>query len=255
MSSPDFLKQTLEYYRQQRQKRIDELRTLETSIRQLEQDLGEPTVIANGADLPAGLDPLAERSGFNDQKLEIRPDEFFQKSHSEAARMYLMKIGHAVSWDELVEALRKGGCKLRGADPKRTLYISLIRNARDFTLPQSGYIGLRSFYGMAAKARPVPQSKNLKRAAKRSPKQERAKRVPPEVQGRGATENSAKPGRTGEVKTAVKNLMEDRLLRDSDIVQKAVEEKLGHSVTKLSILSSLRSKEYEQVGEQYRFRG
>ena len=55
-------------------------------------------------------------------------------------------VGQAVSLDEIVEALNKGGCKVGGADPKRTLYISLVRNTREFVPPQAGYIGLRKFY-------------------------------------------------------------------------------------------------------------
>jgi hypothetical protein len=65
---------------------------------------------------------------------------------SEAARTYLNRVGHAVSLEEMLEKLRAGGCKVGGANPKQTLYISLVRNTRDFVPTGSGFIGLRSFY-------------------------------------------------------------------------------------------------------------
>jgi hypothetical protein len=36
-------------------------------------------------------------------------------------------------FEELADALKKGGCKLTGVDPKKVLYISLIRNTRELT--------------------------------------------------------------------------------------------------------------------------
>lgn len=76
----------------------------------------------------------------------IRPDEFFGMTHAEAARKYLRGIGHAIALDELVTALRAGGCRLSGDNPKKVLYMSLIRNTHDFRAPQRGYIGLSEFY-------------------------------------------------------------------------------------------------------------
>ena len=77
---------------------------------------------------------------------EIKPDDFFGMSQGDAARKYLEMVGHAVELEKLVEVLKKGGCKVGGADPKRTLYISLVRDTRNFVPPQTGYIGLRKFY-------------------------------------------------------------------------------------------------------------
>lgn len=78
--------------------------------------------------------------------LAIRPDEFFGMTQAEASRTYLRKVGHAITLDELAEALRTGGCKLSGSNPKKVLYVALIRNTHDFRAPQRGYIGLAEFY-------------------------------------------------------------------------------------------------------------
>jgi hypothetical protein len=68
-------------------------------------------------------------------------------TQGEAAKAYLRKIGRAIPFEELVSALRSGGATLGGADPKKTLYVSLARNPKkEFVWPQEGYIGLGEFY-------------------------------------------------------------------------------------------------------------
>ena len=138
----------LEKYRQDRKRLVSDLRGLDALIRRLETDLGEAPdipgedisdLLKNGED--AHYLPPPPRRGS-----AIEPDEFFGMTHGEAGKKYLEMIGRAVSLEELVEVLNKGGCKVGGANPKRTLYISLIRNTRDFVSPQTGYIGLRKFY-------------------------------------------------------------------------------------------------------------
>jgi hypothetical protein len=68
-------------------------------------------------------------------------------SQSEAAKAYLRKIGHAVHFDELVAALKKGGATLGGKDPRKTLYVSLARNPKkEFVWPSDDHISLGEFY-------------------------------------------------------------------------------------------------------------
>jgi len=127
MSELDHLRKTLEHYRKQRQQKLDELRPIEEQrerkleelkpielmIRQLLRDLGEdpgpdpaavvvpsPPVAAETVEL--GLHPM----------LFLKPDEFFGMSQTDAAREYLRRVGHAITFDELVAALRKGGATL-----------------------------------------------------------------------------------------------------------------------------------------------
>jgi hypothetical protein len=145
MENLEHLKKTLEHYRQQRQQKLDEVRAIELMIRQLEIDLGEsPTVEA-----------LAVEEGSANQSRAvglrsigpIRPDEFFGMSQNDAARAYLRKVGRAISMDELVAALQKGGATLGGADPKKTLYVSMSRNPKkEFVWPSKDHIGLAEFY-------------------------------------------------------------------------------------------------------------
>jgi hypothetical protein len=69
------------------------------------------------------------------------------KTYINAAKNYLDRVGHAVSLDELVDALKSGGCPVGGKTPKKTLYISLVRS-RDFKpVPgRTGFVGLKKFY-------------------------------------------------------------------------------------------------------------
>src|SRR5260370_40957584 len=93
----------------------------------------------------------------------IRDDEFFGLTHADAAKRYIKKVGHAVSFEELADAMKKGGSRLTGVDPKKILFISLIRNTRDFVPPQPGSVG-RPFYLLHS-----PLAQNRIRAAPQTP--------------------------------------------------------------------------------------
>lgn len=141
-------KELLEKYRQDRKHLLGEVRTLDAMIRRLEADLGEPPDTSDDKSI-AELSLPAEEGPFQQPPLrewKFAADEFFGMTQGEAAQKYLEKIGRAVSLEQLIDALTKGGCQVGGADPKRTLYISLIRNTRDFVKVPSGHIGLRKFY-------------------------------------------------------------------------------------------------------------
>jgi hypothetical protein len=147
MQDMEHLRRTLEYYRQLRQQKLEEIRPIEMMIRQLEIDLGEPPSVDATATREVSV-PSTEGVIVNPGiGTYIKPDEFFGMSQNDAARAYLRKIGRAVPFDDLVTALQKGGAKLGGADPKKTLYVSLARNPnKEFVWPQDGIIGLREFY-------------------------------------------------------------------------------------------------------------
>ena len=146
MNAIESIRQALDYFRQQRQAKLEEIRGIELTIRQLERELGEAPSTTNGGteDLSASADPTTS-SGSGGPRLakEVRPDEFFSLPQTEAAKAFLRKVGNAVSFDQLVEGLKKGGAQVGGADPKKTLYVSLMRNPKkEFVLIGDGFIGL-----------------------------------------------------------------------------------------------------------------
>ena len=234
MDSMDHLKQTLEYYRQQRQKKFDDYRAADLLVRQLEKELGETpnpesetTIVANGS-----LEPPISTS----RPLEVRPDEFYGMSQSDAAKAYLRKIKRAISFDQLVEALRNGGAQLGGADPKKTLYVSLARNPlREFVYPRDGIIGLREFYPNLAK---VTAAREPKKSKKR--KELKYRRV-----ARKAKKNvsAVKATAKSPVRERVHKIMGDGHTRSSDEIIKAIESELG-AIKKIEVFGALRSKEF-----------
>ena len=147
MEDKEHLRRTLEHYRQQRQRKLEELRPIDMMIRQLELDLGEQPTVEESA--PGDTPGVLRLLSVVDKGLSasVRPDEFYNMTQGEAAKAYLRKVKHAIPFDELVTALRSGGATLGGADPKRTLYVSLARNPKkEFVWPQDGYISLDEFY-------------------------------------------------------------------------------------------------------------
>src|SRR5260370_20213685 len=139
MEDKDHLRKTLEHYRLQRQQMVEKLRAIEPLIKQLEQDLGEAS--EDGEDLGIAGVPLPAPPLF------IKPDEFYGMNQSDAAKAYLRKVGRAIAFDELVGALKRGGAQLGGADPAKTLYVSLARNPKkEFVWPSRGHIALTEFY-------------------------------------------------------------------------------------------------------------
>ena len=150
MAQSEALRSALEHYQQQREQKVKEfeeaVRTIDLMIWQLKRDLGE---VPDG-EVPATptVSPLASSNGsVGKASVSIKPDEFFRMNQTDAARAYLRKVGHSIPFDDLVAALRKGGAKLGGADPKKTLYVSLARNPRkEFVWPSKDFIGLDEFY-------------------------------------------------------------------------------------------------------------
>jgi hypothetical protein len=150
MAQLEALRSALEHYQQQREQKVkefeDAVRTIDLMIWQLQRDLGEAPEGEFPA--PAALSPMSTSNGTTGKSsASIKPDEFFRMNQTDAARAYLRKVGHSIPFDDLVAALRKGGAKLGGADPKKTLYVSLARNPRkEFVWPSKDFIGLDEFY-------------------------------------------------------------------------------------------------------------
>ena len=125
MTTTEILTQTLEHFKQQRQKKLDELLTelgaLDTTIRQIQMQLGQAPDSSDLASL--GLPLLAESLKPQSSQGQTgtflpSPDEFFNTSQSDAAKAFLKRIGHAVALDELVTGLKSGGCKVGGIRSK-----------------------------------------------------------------------------------------------------------------------------------------
>lgn len=268
----DSLRQTLGYYQEQIKKRIDELHPMVMTIRQIEHDLGIPAEESTIPILPfLTADAKTEQStstNGNGKMPSLRPDEYFTKSHGEAARDYLSRVGHAIEMDNLLDALRKGGCKIGGIDPKRTLSTALLRNNwKDFIRVGDGLIGLRSFYKNAKASKPkAKQASKEKTAVQRKT----AKAAQPTKVATKQTDNaeahktdSTKPRRQrlrklatqtepSPVQIALHEILKDGEFHSGSSILQAVREKV-ESIKPIAVYGALRNgKEFEQAGKNYR---
>jgi hypothetical protein len=249
MESTDSLRQALEFYQRQFQKKLDELRPMAMTIRQIENDLG---IAAEDSIIPTlpffSPDVQSEQSAStNGKRPSIRPDEYFKKSHGEAARDYLTRVGHAVSQDELLNALTKGGCKVGGVDPKRTLYTALIRNNwQDFINVGNGFIGLRSFYGPSRSPKSKPKQNNKEKPTTRNKHAEGEQKTA--IKKQRPTRNTE----PSPIKIALREILKDGELHSGDSILQATREQLG-SVAPIAVFGALRNgKEFEKVGTDYK---
>jgi hypothetical protein len=275
MADNDFLRQTLSYYRDQRQRILEQqLRPVDLIIRQIESELGEASE-GSSYEAPFVLPPLSADGGqitkpaTNNKLPELRGDEFFGKSQGEAARAYVTKVGHAVQLEEIFQGLTKGGCHVGGAEPLRTLYISLIRNTKDFVKLPNGLIGLRTMYpdlrpsaGTVGKPKDKAKGKRKgKTKAKAAQKNKgatsakttdkKAKREPP------ATASPEQPPdrQPLPIKATVQELLADGVFQHKETIVQKVQEKVGMGARAFTIYGLLNKEKYfERQGDQYRLK-
>jgi hypothetical protein len=261
MPSTDSIRDTLEQLRAQEKKMSDDLNGLRFTIRSLERIAGiespnAPSIenladtISTGNRQEVAISNGTAVAG----KIMIRPDEFFGLTHAEAARRYLKRVGHAVSFAEMVDVLRRGGCKLTSADPEHVLWISLIKNSKDFVPPQAGYVGLREFYPARAKAiaektkvktkkrARTKKTKAVKQSDRDSKDEEKRKLIPD-------TNQKQQPNPVGQ---AVREFMSDKQPHSPEDVAKAVSDKLGRPVRVIAIRGTLNSKQFEETDGKFR---
>jgi len=99
-------------------------------------------------DLKSLLNIDGKELGLKGDASSIRPDEFYQMTNTEAAEKYLKKVGHAVSLDEIFEAIQKGGIKF-SSNGKISLNVQLTRATSKFCKMKHGdavNFGLREWY-------------------------------------------------------------------------------------------------------------
>lgn len=180
MAENESLRMALEHYRQRKTEKLREVQDLDLMISRLSRDLGE-TMPETQPDREeedssnTGIGEAWQESEYGSTardavKTTLRPDEFFGMTYSVAAEAYLKKVGHAVSMEELLDALNRGGCPVGGREPRKTLYISLIRDVRTFVpiAGRAGFLGLRKFYPNLKALKEKPPSAKHKKRKKRA---------------------------------------------------------------------------------------
>jgi hypothetical protein len=243
MANNDYLRQTLEHYRQQRQAQLDEIRKTEALIAHFEKELGESASVEPTQTGIEFVNLAADIRSPEPRTVDIRPDEFFGMTQTQAAKAYLQRMKRAVSIEHIVEALKNGGAQLGGADPKKTLYVSLARNPeRQFVIPREGYFGLREFYPNLAKTVSKPKGRKNKKIRRGKHKTAIPKK----------TANPAAATNSGEIKATVRKVFSDGRMHAMEEVLESVEKELGRKVAKVGIGATLRGKEFVKEGNSYK---
>jgi hypothetical protein len=166
----DVLRGARQHFIDKLTEKASEVRPLIQRIMSFDQDLNETTdvvAIILGSDAPNTTEsvPGAVAVHPSGARPKLRPDEFTGKTYFEAAKSYLDRVGHAVSMDELLDVLKKGGSPIGGKTPKKTLYISLVRSREFIPIPgQTGIVGLRKWYpNLRTSGDKKPSGKKLKK--------------------------------------------------------------------------------------------
>jgi hypothetical protein len=240
MANNDIVRQTLEYYRQQRDSKATEVARLNFMISQLEADLGESPSTPSSETALTGEIAAASRS-FSPaaREPELRRDEFVGLTQVAAVKAYLNKIKRAVPLDQLAEAIKRGGATLGGAVPTKTLYVSLARNPnRDFVFLDDDYIGLREFYPSLPKASTARNANGKKTKPSRKAKTKTA--APKKTKALVSKQAPEKKGPpAAEIKKALSSILSSVAIPDVKGLTAAVQEKLGTPVHHLSVFRAL----------------
>lgn len=122
-----------------------EIKRLETAIEAIKR-LVQPEGQAATASTEA-LDTFNFRDGATAVVTKaVQAGDFFGKSQADAAQVYLKRLGRASTVEDIFSALQRGGAKLQGKDPKKNLYISLVKRKAIFALVAPYTFGLWEFY-------------------------------------------------------------------------------------------------------------
>lgn len=258
MGQNDHMRQTLEHFRQQKQAKLEEIRALDVTIRHLEKELGESSVNESVEFVMSSADIQNPPQLVGTSRIaDVRPDEFFGMQQTEAAKAFLRKVRQAVSTDQLVDGLRRGGAIVGGADPKRTLYVSLMRNPKkEFVVVGDGFIGLREFYPHLPKTG-IPRGATSGRTKKKVANKGKRPRLSSKLKERAKQSpitQTPEPPEQERLRAAVTEALKDGQLHEAMDIHKFVCEKLGYSVLLVKVHGTLRGKKFEKVEGKFRMK-
>jgi hypothetical protein len=127
--------------------------TMAERVRAKEAELTNLKKATNVFCRDAGMDPLYpdDEPSAPGTSMRMRPDEYYGKPFSTAARDYLKRRGQAVPVDDILSGLTLGSFDFEGIgwnekDRLRTLAASLAKNTAIFHKLPSGLIGLKDWY-------------------------------------------------------------------------------------------------------------
>jgi len=133
------------------------IRELEERLERAQKEVADTKNAINVLLVTLGQSPRFVDADEPTQDRGIRPDQYFRKSITVAAREYLQSKGSAATLEEIIAALKKGGCDL-GAHPVKNARISLSKNSRMFVAINEDTFGLWEFYGGRPKTKAASET-------------------------------------------------------------------------------------------------
>jgi hypothetical protein len=148
--------------------------SLSALISAKESEIAELKRAANIMCRQAGMDPLyadTNPTENNAASLKMRPDEYYGKAFSTAARMYLERRRSAVPAEEIMRGLEQGSFDFDAQgwpkdDRLRLVALSLSKNTAIFHKLPSGLIGLKEWYPDAIERKKGKKNDEPKEAQK-----------------------------------------------------------------------------------------
>lgn len=189
----EYIGKTLEDFRRQITVKINEASRLLVTVNTLEEMMGDPKSSladfigdeAEHATTPNQLVPSVGARGAvatfgfgrSPSPKLIKPDQFLGQPPLEAAKRYLAMVGHAVHFDEIADAVQRGGAAAKGADWRDKLEMSLLKSVYEVVKVQDKTYGLVSFYSeeqilglRGTRRRPESKSKGKRGHTKKHPR-------------------------------------------------------------------------------------
>ena len=153
------------------ERRIAELQKTAEGVRGLMGMTAEATATGSTS---ATLSTVAPRQQFKggDPLSLVKVGDFYGKSYTEAAKLFLQRVGEAQSTLTILSAMRKAAYDMKGSNPASVLYTSLKRHS-GFLLVHRNTWGLKEWY-------PGVEKKKVERPAKKA-KVHKAKLLKPKA--------------------------------------------------------------------------
>jgi hypothetical protein len=200
-----YVSKTIEDMRRQVAAKLDEARVTLAGLNAVELAFGLPLTqfgeLLNSASVPPAPTGGASQTTVQPGQFpsyqrrsgqSVRPDEFLGEEPMQAAKKYMTMIGHAITFDEIADAIQRGGAAVHGANWREKLETSLMRSPYEVIKVADKTYGLAAFYSEDQLAR-LRGARRLKRLGtpKTKPKKKAAKAK--EVAKKPESKSAGKP--------------------------------------------------------------
>ncbi len=140
MTREEILRQMIDDYRRK-------IGTYESMIQEWEAELG---IQSRSAVAGSSLSSTAKKEAGAEPSSLVRGLQFFNKSQTEAAKMFLEMVGYPLRTNQIIEGIERGGVKLGGktAKAKKTNFYTILHRSDDFAIVAKDTWGLTTWAGV-----------------------------------------------------------------------------------------------------------